>query len=617
MPGLDTESIEFTNVRGGFFRLAADARCLSALVGSCLNLSGSDDETYELVQGAVCVYAFQGCHRLASDVKTFSSAVFLTIDVRAVTAGNTLCFCPCVFVDDPHLLSSLRERFGYTAWRAQIDIEVDAAHLGLTVTTEVYSQGSNEPKREAILRVEASDFTGNAAVEWPLPLRSVQLFQIREAAEPSATRLRRPVTTPVATSGNATRYQSPKSIMVKVVQGFRTLDLCADLGLTPPDAVPCLDCAMMSADTLSIGPADLPKIIVIPSTPGPIRRFFEPRVDPRTPPPYAFDGVTITGFKVPADIVRLQDVVDALLNANPELGDPRQNYRYRVATSEIVVERLYYPRMRSKAETEERKSEDITWQYELVFRLLVGKMEEDADTATDPQIFCPFLFVDNWVSMVTGREVIGVWKRIAKFENHRHGDPSNAERASRTDAFEITLPEVEQPVLRIVAPPLFPSSSWQSLPDLQGSRSRGVLPWTQTDLGRAPEFRRGFARDWLRLNTEEFSAVQRFNLPQPGEYWPYRRLVESRYRVRNFNVCQPTEAAYLEFGNLVDRELAQWLHTSEHLRGLGASVIDPGSGKIDIAKLLGLGDGPTVKVPPGSWYESKGDIELDIIDPLG
>ncbi|MBK8016672.1 MAG: hypothetical protein IPK20_08010 [Betaproteobacteria bacterium] len=81
-----------------------------------------------------------------------------------------------------------------------------------------------------------------------------------------------------------------------------------------------------------------------------------------------------------------------------------------------MIEWLRYGAMRSVGPpTEWRNPEDYTTQHELAIRILVGKTEEDSNAAEAPQVFCPFLFVDNWTSMVSGREVLGLWKRIAQF----------------------------------------------------------------------------------------------------------------------------------------------------------------------------------------------------------
>jgi hypothetical protein len=156
------------------------------------------------------------------------------------------------------------------------------------------------------------------------------------------------------------------------------------------------------------------------------------------------------------------------------------------------------------------------------------------------------------------------------------------------------------------------------LEELAGSQARGVLPWVQRDFGGVREFRREFARDWLRAIGEQFATVQRTNLPRPGQE-PDRRWVEAIYRIDNFEIFQPTSSANLRFGSFRDKDLARLLLTETKLAREVPDAergVDAQSGIIDVAMLLGLGGGE-ISVTAGNWYEARGDFEARVVDPLG
>ena len=132
------------------------------------------------------------------------------------------------------------------------------------------------------------------------------------------------------------------------------------------------------------------------------------KADAQVPPPYAFARMEILGFKLRADGERLEALCHELLNF-----DRRRGFEYCPATSEIILEVLKYPSMRSTAGELAQFAPDR--QYEMLLRVLLGKVEEGAGVATDPRVFCPYILVSNPISMISGREVLGYPKLLGEF----------------------------------------------------------------------------------------------------------------------------------------------------------------------------------------------------------
>jgi hypothetical protein len=617
MCGENEPAVSWKNVLIGALRLPANGGKLRALVARALNDGRRGQPPFDLVEDAVMLYALvdAGEHSAAEgeDYEVKPYVVLVGLRVRRAGADGEMLYCPYVFAEDVSLLTDLRERYGYPAWWAEIRA-TRTGGMRLTVRTPVFSADSPTSSTETLLCVAWAKLGSAVTRVGQRSNRSVQFAQIRDAACPDAARFQEAVTV-VMDAADVAVLDTRALTGSVTIAGFRSLDLLADLGLEKEYKLPAPGCTVEVAQVASLA-------LSLPSaprhrrgTPGPLPKFVELRVDPRSPPPYAFDDVRVKGFKFTADRGRLDLLVDALLNANEKRGEVRQNFAYRTATAEVVIELLFYGRLRSTApETEWRRADDFLTQNELVVRLLVGKTEADSVTATDPGVFCPFLFVDNWVSMVSGREVLGLWKRMATFTVKEDHGPD--------DAYEcVVLPaSQESAVVTIEHPRQWTlARNYRSLDELPGSQARGVLPWVQEDFGDVREFRREFARDWLKVSGEQFGTVQRTHLPRPGKR-PYRQWVEATYRIRSFAISQPTSSANLTFGSFCDKQLARLLVTGTRL---GREIpkaergVDEESGVIEVARLLGLGDEKTVSVTAGNWYEATGSFELRVVDPLG
>jgi hypothetical protein len=611
---VSADTIEFSHALVGFLRLPANAAKLRSLVDRTLNVAGAGQSQYEVFEDAVRVYSIvnrSGADGLTS--RNNACGVFVTIVVRRHGSNDDLLFCPYAFVSDHDLLTLLRERYGYPAWWAKIQVHYVGDHFKVRVATKVYEKGSSTWALRVIFDVDCEIPVIDPWEEKREAVKTILLMQIREAAHPDLARVRQPVDAEIQSSQVRRRDRKKGAVKgaVTVKGGFRSLDLIEDLGLqvnytlsSKNSYLQVFDANPLTFHVPSVGNHDSGDAGRFPA-------FVEPRVDPRTPPPYAFDDIVVEGFKFAADPDRLQLIVDALLNNRR--GEPRQNFRYRVATAEVIIEYLEYKKMRSTAsETQCRTRDDYSRQYELVVRLLVGKTEEDSATATEPRVFCPILFVDNWASMVSGREMMGLWKRMAVFdppilESNDPGPDKVSLKVKQANRLEAVL-EIEYPFQ--------PESATEStsLKDLRGSDARGVFPWVQEDFSGSTEFRSNFARDWMKVSGEKFFTVQRVWLPRPGDA-PYRQWVEAEYSIRGFKIAQPAGSASLTFGQFFDLELAKLLTTDTELGNLSNDESGiQADGTISLARLLGLGDVQTITVQGAGWYEATGSFEARVLD---
>lgn len=590
------------------FRVPARRAVLQGLVDRSMNAAREASEQLVVDDSAVWVHAalLEGgrlsqagpCH-----------VVFLGVPVRraAVPGDRPVLFCPYLFVSESHdALPRFREVLGYPAWGADIVVTGGAGTCSLSVRTEVFRPGDPAPHPETeVLAI---------SWQWPDPgtARSVigeqhtsQLLQVRETTSPHLALLREPVR--LVWTGEVAGMPASAPATVRVVGGFRNLDLTGDLGLASGDiSLPAESCAFGTADVLQcdFAKAERTRGRVLPRA----TSFVEARLDPRAPPPYAFDDVSITGFLVTADESRLRFLVDALLNSQERLGEPRQYFRYVPATREVVVELIDYGKLRSVAPaTPWRTPEDYTSQRELAIRFLVGKAEEDSDVAVEPRVFCPFLFVDNWASMITGREILGLWKRMASFRRTtRHGDDEGIlGREVRADGESVfSCEHLQQPDAMERA---------LGLQELRGSRARGALPWQQRHFaGR--HFRNTFAREWFAVGRQEYGMIQRRICPWPLGAAPLRQWVEMLYRIRDFRVAMPRGSVKLGFGRFKDPELASLLAITADAMGMPeVPGVDADTGTIDVAGLLGIGV-PEPLLPTSDWYLARGSFDLEVVD---
>lgn len=141
---------------------------------------------------------------------------------------------------------------------------------------------------------------------------------------------------------------------------------------------------------------------------------FIPRIDdPEIPPPYKFPGITIMSFQLPATLANLQTLCDQLLNIG-SLAD--RGFEYRAFTDFVDMEIVTYPKM--LFDQPPFSNMGYATQQELYFRFYVWKFNLIGGLLFPdlfPQLFFPFIYVDNSWSMISGRNVIGLPKVMAQF----------------------------------------------------------------------------------------------------------------------------------------------------------------------------------------------------------
>lgn len=192
--------------------------------------------------------------------------------------------------------------------------------------------------------------------------------------------------------------------------------------------------------------------------------FIQRLDDPEIPPPYNFPGVTIMSFQLPAKLAKLQSLCDQLLNIG-SLAD--RGFEYRAFTDFVDMEIVTYPKM------EFGQLPYSQWGYatqqELYFRFYVWKFNLLGGLlfpAPAPQLFFPFIYVDNSWSMISGRNVIGYPKVMAQFDPTPMLGANPLQITASALAMDIHSPNTElkmQPIVKInpsQATPVVPNGIW-------------------------------------------------------------------------------------------------------------------------------------------------------------
>jgi hypothetical protein len=141
--------------------------------------------------------------------------------------------------------------------------------------------------------------------------------------------------------------------------------------------------------------------------------FIQRTDNPEIPPPYKFPGINIMSFRLQADIAKLQGLCDDLLNIG-SLAD--RGFEYRAFTDFVDMEIVTYPKM--LFDEAPYSNWGFASQQELYFRFYVWKFNLFGGLLFPdflPQLFFPFIYVDNSWSMISGRNVIGFPKVMAQF----------------------------------------------------------------------------------------------------------------------------------------------------------------------------------------------------------
>ncbi len=141
--------------------------------------------------------------------------------------------------------------------------------------------------------------------------------------------------------------------------------------------------------------------------------FIQRDDNPEIPPPYKFPGINIMSFRLQADLGKLQGLCDELLNIG-SLAD--RGFEYWAFTDFVDMEIVTYPKM--MFDEQPYSSWGFASQQELYFRFYVWKLNMFGGLLFPdplPELFFPFIYVDNSWSMISGRNVIGFPKVMAQF----------------------------------------------------------------------------------------------------------------------------------------------------------------------------------------------------------
>jgi hypothetical protein len=233
----------------------------------------------------------------------------------------------------------------------------------------------------------------------------------------------------------------------------------------------------------------------------------------------------------------------------------------------------------------------------LVFRILVEKIDDDGRSLCSPAVFCPFLFVDNIASLISGREVIGYPKLLARFQ-HYGADEGQFDACKIVAVTPDPIGRAEEPLVTIDCRFEKKPRDVEELFDGQHeppapTRVRGRRPtfdmiwWNMEDL-RSGGGGDSLTRPWARSRTAGYCGLQvkRFLDAKDLKKACYTQLVEFEYSVLKAEMSLPEHGATLHFPSSV----------------------------YGVAKALGLS--AIVPVPPGAWYRTRADFEFHVTDPL-
>lgn len=150
---------------------------------------------------------------------------------------------------------------------------------------------------------------------------------------------------------------------------------------------------------------------------------FEPTVGGlQVPPPFAFTGLKVFGFPLLADIAPLKALCDDFLAIAP--ASAHITFEPIPATTGGLPRNVALVTMQA-IDYVSINSTTAPWddfggapQKEIYFAVPV--VMKHNGVVVDVGVFLPYVFVDNFVSAVTAREVLGFPKVLAKFQFDRH-----------------------------------------------------------------------------------------------------------------------------------------------------------------------------------------------------
>ena len=266
--------------------------------------------------------------------------------------------------------------------------------------------------------------------------------------------------------------------------------------------------------------------------------------DPDIPPPYDFPGITIMGFRLPATQAKLQALCDQLLNIGTLEA---RGFEYRAFLDFVEMEIVTYPKMLFAEEP--YSNWGYASQQELYFRFYVWKFISLSGVLFPtpiPELFFPYMFVDNSWSMTSGRNVIGFPKVMARF------DPTPVLNAN---PFKIS-------VSALALNRLLPATKldWEPIVKIDPTGGpapapAGLWPWIELGAEITDPLLNELLQDLLANIPNLFSTVQlkQFRDGSTTTDACYQALVETPFIPSNIGVPSPLPPVTItvnQYGNL-------------------------------------------------------------------
>jgi hypothetical protein len=358
------------------------------------------------------------------------------------------------------------------------------------------------------------------------------------------------------------------------------------------------------------------------------------RADTFGVPAFRFEDVEVLGFRLDAAsapgetrrvLDRLAQDLNFHLDYQPKIADvvipePAADFRYRVATSTVVIELLRYGAMKLRSPCAPLGVLDYQSQHELVVRVLVGRVDDDSAQAHSPAAYVPAIFVDNPWSKVIGRDLQGFDKRMAHFCVQNGGRPVPLEMNGHLRGRGQPQPEPE-PLDRIERVYLVGTTGTSDpeaakedlLLELDCSAARGTRDadfapvdidlalnssalaftrWRRSDFVD-PEFRRSFARSAVGGAVRGFRSVQVSPVGQRNTDRLRKTWITGTFTIDDDVRVAPTRGvAALTLHNQQSAPQG-WRDLCDILR------IEPGTWQ-------------AFSFPAGSWYRMKFSMDLTI-----
>ena len=262
--------------------------------------------------------------------------------------------------------------------------------------------------------------------------------------------------------------------------------------------------------------------------------FIQRDDSPEIPPPYKFPGVTIMSFRLQADIGKLQGLCDDLLNIG---SFEDRGFEYLAFTDFVDMEILTYPKM--LFDEEPYSSRGYATQQELYFRFYVWKLNSFGGLLFPdllPELFFPFIYVDNSWSMISGRNVIGFPKVMAQFYPTPvlGANPLKLKvSALALDTYSPTTELTWHPIVEIN-----PTTSLAAAPQ----PLHGNWPWTGLTAGAADPILEEMLEKFLSTLRYEFQTVQLKQFRDLPTGACFQAVVNTPFTPYNVGVLKPLPA---------------------------------------------------------------------------